>query len=71
MATTEGNLGAVSVFLQFMTKDTGYGFALMEYCNKTGIRGSQLLLDYDKFNKDMDKYIEHVLAFILLKRDVN
>lgn len=57
---TKGNPGAFSVVTEASKKDVAWVFALYAYCDKTGIRGSDLWVKYKEFGKDIDKFLKHV-----------
>jgi hypothetical protein len=59
-AISEGNPGARSIVSMVMEKDISNVYLLAEFCHKTGLRGSNLWVEFKKYDKNVDKFLDHV-----------
>lgn len=59
-AVHQGNPGAMSIVHMAANESETWVFALMEYCNRTNIRGPDLWVKFKEFNKDTKKFLMHV-----------
>lgn len=56
----QGNFGALEAVTKCLKLDFSNLFLLMEYCNRTGTRGSDFYVKYKECDKDAEKFLAHV-----------
>jgi hypothetical protein len=57
---TKGNPGALSIVFQAMEKNQENLTLFHEYVRLTGVSGSEMWVEYKDYQKDIDRYLEHV-----------